>query len=60
MQCLRCQTDNSPQAKFCLGCGARLAVDDAREHLTTATAVYRVIGMAFWLEKAEAAWGALR
>ncbi len=26
MQCLRCQTDNSPQAKFCLGCGARLAI----------------------------------
>jgi class 3 adenylate cyclase/tetratricopeptide (TPR) repeat protein len=26
MQCLRCQTDNSPQAKFCLGCGTRLAI----------------------------------
>jgi ribosomal protein L40E len=26
MPCLRCQTDNSPQAKFCLGCGTRLAI----------------------------------
>jgi hypothetical protein len=26
MQCLGCQTDNSPQAKFCLGCGARLVI----------------------------------
>ena len=26
MQCLGCHTDNSPQAKFCLGCGAKLAI----------------------------------
>jgi class 3 adenylate cyclase/tetratricopeptide (TPR) repeat protein len=36
--------------------------DDAKmqEHLTTAKAMYREMGMGFWLEKAEAAWGALR
>jgi hypothetical protein len=27
----------------------------AREHLATATALYREMGMIFWLEKAEAA-----
>jgi tetratricopeptide (TPR) repeat protein len=32
----------------------------AGEHLTTATGMYREMGMAFWLEKAEVAWGALR
>jgi predicted protein tyrosine phosphatase len=32
----------------------------AREHLTTATAMYREMGMTFWLEKAEAAGSALR
>ena len=26
MQCLGCRTDNSPQAKFCLGCDARLVI----------------------------------
>ena len=28
--------------------------DQAREHLTTATAMYREMGMAFWLEQAAA------
>jgi hypothetical protein len=28
--------------------------EQAREHLTTATAMYRDMGMRFWLEKAEA------
>ena len=28
--------------------------EQAREHLTTATAMYREMEMAFWLEKAEA------
>jgi tetratricopeptide (TPR) repeat protein len=32
----------------------------AHEHLATATTMYREMGMGFWLEKAEAAWGALR
>ena len=32
----------------------------AREHLTTATAMYREMGMTFWLEKAEAVGSALR
>jgi tetratricopeptide (TPR) repeat protein len=32
----------------------------AREHLTMATAMYREMGMTFWLEKAEAAGSALR
>jgi hypothetical protein len=32
----------------------------AEEHLATATTMYREMGMGFWLEKAEAAWGALR
>jgi hypothetical protein len=27
----------------------------AQEHLTTATAMYREMGMTYWLEKAEAA-----
>ena len=27
---------------------------EAQEHLTTATALYREMGMGFWLEKAEA------
>jgi tetratricopeptide (TPR) repeat protein len=34
--------------------------EPAQEHLTTATTMYREMGMAFWLEKAEVAWGALR
>ena len=29
----------------------------AEEHLATATAMYREMGMSFWLEKAEAALG---
>ena len=28
--------------------------DQAREHLTTATTMYREMGMRFWLEQAEA------
>jgi hypothetical protein len=28
--------------------------EQAREHLTTATTVYREMGMTYWLEKAEA------
>ena len=27
--------------------------DPTREHLTTATAMYREMGMTYWLEKAE-------
>lgn len=27
--------------------------EPAREHLTTATAMYREVGMTYWLEKAE-------
>jgi Tetratricopeptide repeat len=34
--------------------------EPAKEHLTIATTMYREMGMGFWLEKAEAAWGALR
>jgi uncharacterized protein HemY len=30
---------------------------EAREHLTTAAAMYREMGMTFWLEKAKAAMG---
>jgi len=29
--------------------------EQAQEHLTTATAMYREMGMTYWLEKAEAA-----
>ena len=32
----------------------------AQEHLVTAATMYREMGMAFWLEKAEAAGSALR
>jgi hypothetical protein len=28
--------------------------EQAREHLTTATTMYREMGMTYWLEKAEA------
>jgi len=28
--------------------------EQAQEHLTTATAMYREMGMTYWLEKAEA------
>jgi hypothetical protein len=34
--------------------------DQAREHLTTATTMYREMGMRFWLEKAEAELNVLR
>ncbi len=30
-------------------------VDQAREHLTAATAMYRGMGMTYWLEQAERA-----
>jgi hypothetical protein len=33
--------------------------EQAREHLTTATAMYREMGMTYWLEKAEAEIGGL-
>src|SRR5262249_54416100 len=33
--------------------------EQAPEHLTTATTMYREMGMTFWLEKAEAALGPL-
>ncbi len=29
------------------------ALDQAREHLSTATSMYREMGMTYWLEKAE-------
>ena len=35
--------------------GARASDEPAREHLTTATTMYREMGMKFWLERAEAA-----
>ena len=33
--------------------------EQAREHLTTATTMYREMDMRFWLEQAEAEWRAL-
>jgi hypothetical protein len=33
--------------------------DDAREHLTTATTMYREMGMTYWVEQAEAEMRAL-
>ena len=33
--------------------------EQAREHLTTATTMYREIGMTYWLEKAEAEFAEL-
>jgi hypothetical protein len=33
--------------------------DEAREHLITATAMYREMDMRFWLERAEARMGEL-
>jgi hypothetical protein len=34
--------------------------EQAREHLTTATTLYRDMGMTYWLEKADAAVTSLR
>jgi hypothetical protein len=34
--------------------GARARASRRREHLTTATTMYREMGMTYWLEKAEA------
>jgi len=42
MKCPRCLQENPPHAKFC------------REHLATATAMYREMGMTYWLGEAEA------
>ena len=33
--------------------------EQAQEHLTIATAMYREMGMTYWLEKAEAEFAAL-
>ena len=30
MKCTRCQQENPPQAKFCLGCGIALAIKSAK------------------------------
>ena len=40
MKCSRCQQENAPQAKFCLECAPHLAM-------------FREMGMRFWLDKAE-------
>ena len=37
--------------KLCLRTGAR---EQAREHIATATTMYRDMGMTYWLEQAEA------
>jgi hypothetical protein len=34
--------------------------DEAREHLTTASTLYREMDMPYWLQKAEAELGRLR
>jgi hypothetical protein len=41
--------------KLCRQTGQR---EQAREHLTNATAMYREMGMTYWLEQAEAETGA--
>ena len=43
---------SSPTAT--LGLGALGKREEAHEHLTTATVMYRDMGMTYWLEKAEA------
>jgi uncharacterized membrane protein YvbJ len=53
--CPGCGTANQSDAKFCKKCGQRLGKrQQAQEHLTTATAMYREMDMPFWLERAEA------
>jgi hypothetical protein len=42
--------------KLSRGTGKR---QEAQEHLTTATAIYREMGMGYWLEKAEVEMEAL-
>ena len=67
MHCPRCQHENSPSAKLCeaplvarchLGLGKlyrRVGQhDQAQEHLTTATTLYREMDMRFWLKRADA------
>jgi len=52
MRCLQCESDNRPEVRFCERCGTKL--EQAREHLTTATMMYREMDMRFWLGPAEA------
>jgi hypothetical protein len=66
MKCPRCQQDATSDADFCpewarhchLGLGKVYRHtgkrDQAREHLTSSTTMYRDMGMTFWLEKAVA------
>jgi hypothetical protein len=56
---LRARTSRAPACADChLGLGTLYRRtgkrEQAQEHLTTATAMYRQMGMRFWLENAEA------
>ena len=52
MQCPRCQHENPPLGlgRLYRRTGPR---EQAPEHLTTATTMYREMDMRFWLEQAE-------
>ena len=62
IECARCHAETPPDAEFFAHCRLGLGKlfrrtgkrDEARDHLTTARALYREMDMRFWLEQAEA------
>jgi hypothetical protein len=66
MTCPQCQAENPAGQKFCGECGGHCHLglgklyrrtgkrEQTREHLITATTMYREMDMRFWLEQAEA------
>jgi uncharacterized membrane protein YvbJ len=54
-RCPQSQHENPDDAKLCLECGRRTDKrEQAREHLTTATTMYREVDMRYWWEQADA------
>jgi len=59
--CTRCDTELPAEAQFCFACGHVAAAprgspdkqEQARDHLTAATTMYREMDVRFWLEQAE-------
>lgn len=49
-RCAQCDHDSPAGARFYRRTGKD---PQAREHLMAATTLYRVMGMTYWLEKAE-------
>jgi hypothetical protein len=54
-RCPQCRHENPGDAKFCLERGRRTDKrEQAREHVTTATTMYREMDMRYWREQADA------